>query len=106
MKNNGLVKYDDIYICEPTIKVDVEIYDKKLFEELKEQDLVWASKSVPNVDWKSFQDEIGYLKEDMVVSDFSMRLHLENGILHIYVIWDNNGDIVMEYIVSTEIVMD
>ena len=84
----------------------MKIYDKELFGELKEQDLVWASKGSSNIDWKSFQDEIGYMKEDMVASDFSMRLHLENGILHIYIIWDNNGDIVMEYIVSTEIVMD
>jgi len=106
MKNNGLVKYDDIYICEPTINVDVEIYNKKLFEELKEQDLVLASKGSSNIDWKTFQDEISYLKDDMGASDFSMRLHLENGILHIYIIWDNNGNIVMEYIVSTEIVTD
>jgi len=58
-----------IYSFEPKINIDVEIQDKKLFEKMREEDLVLFTKSEKNLDWKSLQDELDYLREDFAYSE-------------------------------------
>ena len=44
-----------------------------------------------------FQDEIGYLRDDINNSDdFMMDLELENGSLHIYTVYYTTGDVIMD----------
>ena len=75
MKFVGDVKYNDIYGCDIINVLEVSVYNKELYEKLREQDLILYQKGTyEQIDWKSFQDEIGYLKDDMGVSDFSMIL--------------------------------
>ena len=109
MKDNGEVKYNDIYSCNVKYDVFVSVYDKERYKQLADEDLIIWTKTERdiNLDWKMFQDEIGYLKDDMNRSeDFSMRLQLSNGTLHIYTICDKNDSIVMEIYIVPKIVTD
>ena len=109
MKDNGEVKYNDIYSCNVKYDVFVSVYDKERYKQLANEDLlIWTKTERDiNLDWKMFQDEIGYLKDDMNRSeDFSMRLQLSNGTLHIYTICDKNDSIVMEIYIVPKIVTD
>lgn len=59
------------------------------------------------LNWEMFQDEISYLRDDINRSDdFSMKLQLSNGTLHIYTICDEDDSIVMEIYVVPKIVTD
>lgn len=109
MKDNGEVKYNDIYSCNVKYDVFVSVYDKERYKQLADEDLLIWTKTERDVylDWKLFQDEIGYLKDDMNRSeDFSMRLQLSNGTLHIYTICDKDDSIVMEIYIVPKIVTD
>lgn len=102
----GSVKYNDIYACELTNILDVNVYDKKLYEQLLEEDLVlYKSGQYVDIDWKSFQDEISYLKDDFDSSKFSMKMFLSNGTLVIEIIDDEYKDVIMEYRLEPKIVM-
>lgn len=108
-RDNGQVKYDDIFACDVRYDVFVEVYDKEKYKQLLDEDLVIWSKTETdvNLNWKMFQDEIGYLSDDMNSSDdFSMKLQLSNGTLHIYTIYDGDDSIVMEIYVVPKIVTD
>lgn len=107
-KDNGAVQYNDIYSCDLRWDIYVDIADKKKFEQLRDEDLVLYSKTEKdvNLDWKMFQDEIGYLKDDIGASDFRMRLQLTNGTLHIYITSDEDNSEVMEYYIVPKIVTD
>ena len=106
MKFVGDVKYNDIYACDIINILEVTVYDKKLYEQLREEDLVLYQKGIyEKIDWKLFQDEIGYLKDDMNTSDFSMILELDaNGALVIKIKYDKDNEIVMEYRLKPRIV--
>ena len=109
MKDNGGVKYNDIYSCNVKYDVFVSVYDKDRYKQLVDEDLIIWTKTERdiNLDWKLFQDEIGYLKDDMNRSeDFSMRLQLSNGTLHIYTICNEDDSIVMEIYIVPKIVTD
>ena len=109
VKDNGLVKYNDIYACDIKYDVFVEVYDKERYKQLVDEDLIIWTKTERdiNLDWKMFQDEIGYLKDDINSSDdFSMRLQLSNGTLHIYTICNEDDSIVMEIYIVPKIVTD
>ena len=85
------------------------VHDKDRYKQLVDEDLIIWTKTERdiNLDWKLFQDEIGYLKDDMNRSeDFSMRLQLSNGTLHIYTICDKDDSIVMEIYIVPKIVTD
>lgn len=98
LNDNGEVQYDDIYSCELKNVLEVTIYDKELYEELREQDLVIYGKGTyENIDWKMFQDEIGYLRDDINASDdFDMKLFLANGTLLIDIMDIKDNDLIME----------
>ena len=106
MKFVGDVKYNDIYGCDIINVLEVSVYDKALYEKLREEDLVLYQKgSYEQIDWKSFQDEIGYLKDDMGTSGFSMMLELDtNGALVIKIKYDEDNETVMEYCLKPRIV--
>lgn len=108
-KDNGQVKYNDIYACDMKYDVFVEVYDKKRYKQLADEDLlIWTKTEKDiNLNWNMFQDEIGYLKDDVNRSnDFSMKLQLSNGTLHIYTICDEDNSIVMDIHVVPKIVTD
>lgn len=106
VNDRGAVKYNDIYSCELTNTLEVNVYDKELYEQLREQDLVlYAKGEYDGIDWKMFQDEIGYLKDDFGSSNFSMRMTLANGTLVIDIVDDEYEDIIMEYRLEPKIVM-
>ena len=98
LNDNGPVDYNDIYSCELTNVLTVTIYDKEKYEELREQDLVIYGKGTyENINWKMFQDEIGYLRDDVYASDdFDMKFSLSNGILIIDIVNEADDDLVME----------
>ena len=109
IKDNGEVKYNDIYACDIKYDVFVEIYDKEKYKRLADEDLLIWTKTERDIrlDWRMFQDEIGYLKDDMNRSDdFNMRLQLSNGTLHIYTIFNEDKSIVMEIYIVPKIVTD
>lgn len=105
--DNGMVQYSDIYSCELTNVLEVNVYDKELYEQLLEEDLVlYKSGQYINIDWKLFQDEIGYLKDDFNNSSkFSMKMFLSDGTLVIEIIDDEYKDVIMEYRLEPKIVM-
>lgn len=107
-KDNGEVKYNDIYACDVRYDVFVEVYDKKRYEQLADEDLLIWTKTEKDVylNWELFQDEIGYLKDDINRSEFSMKLQLTDGTLHIYITSDEDDKIVMEIYVVPKIVTD
>lgn len=106
LNDNGDVRFNDIYSCELTNILEVNVYDKELYEQLREQDLVlYAKGEYDGIDWKMFQDEIGYLKDDFGSSNFSMRMTLANGTLVIDIVDDEYEDIIMEYRLEPKIVM-
>lgn len=108
-KDNGQVEYNDIYACDMKYDVFVEVYDKKRYKQLADEDLLIWTKTEKDIDlnWNMFQDEIGYLKDDVNRSnDFSMKLQLSNGTLHIYTICDEDDSIVMDIHVVPKIVTD
>lgn len=106
MKFVGDVKYNDIYSCDIINVLKVEVYDKALYEKLREQDLILYQKGTyEQIDWKSFQDEISYLKDDMGASDFKMTLELDtNGALVITIKYGEDNETVMEYRLKPRIV--
>ena len=105
LNDNGDVKFNDIYSCDLVNVLTVTVYDKELYEKLREEDLVLYQKGVyEQIDWKMFQDEISYLKDDMNTSDFSMILTLSNGVLVIDIIDDTDKDIIMEYRMESKVV--
>ena len=104
--DNGMVEYSDIYSCELTNVLEVNVYDKELYEQLLEQDLVLYRKGeYDGINWKGFQDEISYLEDDFNASEFSMKMALANGTLIIDIVDDEYEDIVMEYRLEPKIVM-
>ncbi len=108
-RDNSQVKYDDIFACDVRYDVFVEVYDKDKYKQLADEDLLLWTKSEKdvNLNWKMFQDEISYLRDDMNNSDdFSMKLQLSNGTLHIYTIYDGDDSIVMEIYIAPKIVTD
>lgn len=99
MRDNGTVDFGDIHVCDLRYDVIVEIYDKKGYNQLKDEDLLIWTKTEKDVDmdWKMFQDDISYLKDDINISDdFMMDLELENGSLHIYTVYYATGDAIMD----------
>ena len=98
LNDNGAVQYDDIYSCELKNVLEVTIYDKELYEELRKQDLVIYGKGTyENIDWKMFQVEINYLRDDINASDdFDMKLFLANGTLLIDIVNEADDDLIME----------
>ena len=106
MKFVGDVKYNDIYGCDIINVLEVNVYNKELYEKLREQDLILYQKGTyEQINWKSFQDEIGYLKDDMGASDFSMILELDtDGALIIKIKYDEDKETVMEYRLKPRIV--
>ena len=106
LNDKGEVKFNDIYSCDLVNILEVTVYDKELYERLREENLVLYKKGVyEQTDWNMFQDEISYLKDDMAVSDFSMKLHLANGVLIVDIVNDEDNDIIMEYRLTSEFVM-
>ena len=99
IRDNGTVDFGDIYACDLKYDVIVEIYDKKRYNQLKDEDLLIWTKTEKDIslNWKMFQDEIDYLRDDINNSDdFMMDLELENGSLHIYTVYYTTGDVIMD----------
>ena len=106
LNDSGDVRFNDIYSCDLVNVLTVTVYDKELYEKLREEDLVLYQKGVyEQIDWKSFQDEISYLKEDIYASDdFDVKFTLSNGVLIIDVLDNTDKDIIMEYKLEPKIV--
>lgn len=106
LNDNGDVKYNDIYSCDLVNVLTVTVYDKELYEKLREEDLVLYQKGVyEQIDWKLFQDEIGYLRDDIYASDdFDVKFTLSNGVLIIDVLDNVDEDIIMEYRMESKFV--
>lgn len=106
LNDSGDVRFNDIYSCDLVNVLTVTVYDKELYEKLREEDLVLYQKGVyEQIDWNSFQDEISYLKEDIYASDdFDVKFTLSNGVLIIDVLDDTDKDIIMEYKLEPKIV--
>ena len=104
--DNGDVKFNDIYSCDLINVLTVTVYDKELYEKLREEDLVLFQKGVyEQIDWKMFQDEISYLRDDIYASDnFDVKFTLSNGVLIIDVLDNTDKDIIMEYKLEPKIV--
>ena len=106
LNDNGDVRFNDIYSCDLINVLTVTVYDKELYEKLREEDLILYQKGVyEQIDWKSFQDEIGYLRDDIYASnDFDVKFTLSNGVLIIDVLDNTDKDIIMEYKLEPKIV--
>lgn len=106
LNDSGDVRFNDIYSCDLVNVLTVTVYDKELYEKLREEDLVLYQKGVyEQIDWKSFQDEIGYLKDDIYASDdFDVKFTLSNGVLIIDVLDNTDKDVIMEYRLESKIV--
>lgn len=106
LNDNGDVRFNDIYSCDLANVLTVTVYDKELYEKLREEDLVLYQKGVyEQIDWKSFQDEIGYLRDDIYASnDFDVKFTLLNGVLIIDVLDNTDKDVIMEYRLESKIV--
>ena len=99
LNDNGDVKFNDIYSCDLVNVLTVTVYDKELYEKLREEDLVLYQKGVyEQIDWKSFQDEISYLRDDIYASeDFNVIFALYEGALLVYVRDNTDDDTIMMY---------
>lgn len=106
LNDNGDVRFNDIYSCDLVNILTVTVYDKELYEKLREEDLVLYQKGVyEQIDWKLFQDEIGYLRDDIYASDdFDVKFTLSNGVLIIDVLDNTDKDVIMEYRLESKIV--
>lgn len=106
LNDNGDVRFNDIYSCDLVNVLTVTVYDKELYEKLREEDLVLYQKGVyEQIDWKSFQDEIGYLRDDIYASnDFDVKFTLSNGVLIIDILDNTDKDVIMEYRLESKFV--
>ena len=107
LNDSGDVRFNDVYSVDLTTVLEVNIYDKELYEKLREEDLVLYQKGeYDGINWKVFQDEIDYLKDDIYASeDFDIKFTLANGVLIIDVLDNNDKDIIMEYRIESKFVM-
>ena len=99
LKDNGDVEFNDVYSCDLVNVLTVKVFDKELYEKLREKDLVLYKEGVyEQINWKSFQDEISYLIDDIYASeDFNVRLALYEGTLLVYVRDNKDDDTIMMY---------
>ena len=106
LDDSGDVRFNDIYSCDLVNVLTVTVYDKELYEKLREEDLVLYQKGVyEQINWKMFQDEIGYLRDDIYASDdFDVKFTLLNGVLLIDILDNTDKDIIMEYKLEPKIV--
>ncbi len=106
LNDSGDVRFNDIYSCDLVNVLTVTVYDKELYEKLREEDLVLYQKGVyEQINWKMFQDEIGYLRDDIYASnDFDVKFTLSNGVLIIDVLDNTDKDVIMEYRLESKFV--